>query len=142
MARVPRVDSYQGFVFGSLARHGPALAEHLGAAAGEIDRLARLSPEGQVELTAGECVQHSTAVQLKGAPELNQRVVSQSVGSIGPAGMLLADDSEMYERNQRGVAILQPEWLDLRRGLHRDEHGLIRCPLAAAGGYGPHTGYY
>jgi len=258
MGRVPRVDSYHGFVFGSFAADGPTLAEHLGAAAGEIDRLARLSPDGQVQLNAGwlkhrtranwkllaenetdgyhpqfvhssifsvtgspiaalysdkssavtrnlgnghsendlrpefrnfgepmrwfgttqarvpdyvarmrevhgeaaeqilvegaphvmifpnlfiaeiqvfviqplsvgECIQHSTAVQLKGAPELNKRMVSQSIGSVGPAGMLLADDTEMYERNQRGVAMLQPEWLDLRRGLHRervDERGL------------------
>jgi fatty-acyl-CoA synthase len=54
-------------------------------------------------------------------------MVSQSVGSVGPAGMLLADDTEMYERNQRGVAMLAPEWLDLRRGLARertDERGL------------------
>jgi fatty-acyl-CoA synthase len=258
MARVPRMDSYQGFVFGSLAACGPSLAEHLGEAAGELDRLARLSPAGEVELTAGwlrhrtranwkllaenetdgyhpqfvhssiftvtespigalysdrsaavtrdlggghsendlrpefrnfgepmrwfgttearvpdyvarmraaygeaaeqiliegaphvmifpnlfiaeiqlfviqplsagECIQYSTAVQLKGAGELNRRMISQSVGSVGPAGMLLADDTEMYERNQRGVAMLAPEWLDLRRGLHRerlDERGL------------------
>jgi phenylpropionate dioxygenase-like ring-hydroxylating dioxygenase large terminal subunit len=258
LARVPRVAQYQGFVFGSLAADGPDLAEHLGEAAGELDRLARLSPEGRVELTAGwlrhrtranwkllvenetdgyhpqfvhgsifsvtgspigalysdksaavtrslgnghsendlrpefrkaaqpmrwfgttedrvpayvramraahgeaaeqiliegaphvmvfpnlfvaeiqvfaiqplsagECIQHSTAVQLAGAPELNRRIVSQSVGSVGPAGMLLADDTEMYERNQLGVAMLAPEWLDLRRGLHRertDERGL------------------
>ncbi len=258
MARLPRLDSYRGFVFGSFAPDGPTLAEHLGAAAGEIDRLARLSPEGEVELTAGwlrhrtranwkllaenetdgyhpqfvhgsifsvtgsgigalysdrsaavtrdlghghsendlrpefrrvgepmrwfgtdearvpeyaarmraaygdaaeqiliegaphvmifpnlfiaeiqvfviqplsaaECVQHSTAVQLKGAPELNRRLVSQAIGSIGPAGMLLADDTEMYERNQRGVQMLQPQWLDVRRGRGRertDERGL------------------
>jgi phenylpropionate dioxygenase-like ring-hydroxylating dioxygenase large terminal subunit len=258
LAAVPRTGSHQGFVFGSMAADGPSLAEHLGEAAGELDRLARLSPEGKVELTAGwlkhrtqanwkllaenetdgyhpqfvhgsifsvtqspigalysdkstavtrdlghghsendlrpefrrigepmrwfgttqarvpgyvarmreaygeaaeqilvegaphvmvfpnlfvaeiqvfviepvsagECVQHSTAVQLAGAPELNRRMVSQSVGSVGPAGMLLADDTEMYERNQRGVAMLRPEWLDLRRGLHRertDERGL------------------
>jgi phenylpropionate dioxygenase-like ring-hydroxylating dioxygenase large terminal subunit len=258
LAAVPRIDSHQGFVFASMAADGPSLAEHLGEAAGELDRLARLSPDGEVELTAGwlkhrtranwkllaenetdgyhpqfvhgsifsvtqspigalysdksaavtrnlghghsendlrpefrrmaepmrwfgttparvpdyvramhethgeaaeqiliegaphvmvfpnlfiaeiqvfviqpvsagECVQYSTAVQLKGAPELNRRMVSQSVGSVGPAGMLLADDTEMYERNQRGVAMLKPEWLDLRRGLQRellDERGL------------------
>lgn len=258
MGRVPRVESYRGFVFGSFAADGPSLAEHLGAAAGELDRLARLSPEGEVELNAGwlkhrtranwkllaenetdgyhpqfvhgsiftvtgspigalysdgstavtrnlgnghsendlrpefrrfaepmrwfgttparvpeyvarmreaygeaaeqiliegsphvmifpnlfiaeiqvfviqplsvdECVQHATAVQLKGAPELNRRMVSQSIGSVGPAGMLLADDTEMYERNQRGAAQLRPEWLDVRRGLNRervDERGL------------------
>lgn len=258
MGRVTRTESYQGFVFGSFAPEGPSLKEHLGEAAGELDRLARLSPEGKVELTAGwlkhrtkanwkllaenetdgyhpqfvhgsifsvtgspigalysdnstavtrnlgnghsendlrpefrkfaepmrwfgtseervpnyvakmrelhgeaaeqiliegaphvmvfpnlfiaeiqvfviqptavnQCIQHSTAVQLKGAPELNKRMVSQSIGSVGPAGMLLADDTEMYERNQRGVEMLQPEWLDVRRGLareHVDERGL------------------
>src|ERR1700722_16090875 len=248
LARVPRTGTHQGFVFASLAADGPDLAEHLGEAAAELDRLARLSPEGEVALTAGwlrhrtranwkllaenetdgyppqfvhgpifsvtgspiaalysdksiavtrnlgnghsendlrpefrraaepmrwfgtsadhvpayvarmraahgsdadqiliegaphvmifpnlfvaeiqvfviqpvsagECVQHSTAVQLAGAPELNRRMVSQSVGSVGPAGMLLADDTEMYERNQLGLAMLAPEWLDLRRGL-------------------------
>jgi phenylpropionate dioxygenase-like ring-hydroxylating dioxygenase large terminal subunit len=257
MGRVPRVDSYGGFVFGSFAPDGPSLIEHLGAAAGEIDRLTRLSPEGRVELTAGwlqhkakanwkllaenetdgyhpqfvhgsifgvtgstigplysdssiavtrdlggghsendlrpefrkyatpmrwfgttesrvpnyvaamrakhgadaeeiliegaphvmifpnlfiaeiqvfniqptgvdECVQYATAVQLAGAPELNRRMVSQCIGSVGPAGMLLADDTEMYERNQQGIAALTPEWLDVRRGMHResiDENG-------------------
>jgi phenylpropionate dioxygenase-like ring-hydroxylating dioxygenase large terminal subunit len=257
MGRVPRMDSYGGFVFGSFAAEGLTLREHLGAAAGEIDRLTRLSPQGKVTLDAGwlqhrtganwkllaenetdgyhpqfvhgsifgvtgstigplygdsstavtrdlgnghsendlrpefrkfgepmrwfgtteshvpdyvaairakhgevaeqilieggphvmifpnlfiaeiqvfniqpvavnECVQYSTAVQLVGAPELNRRMVSQCVGSVGPAGMLLADDTEMYERNQQGIAALTPEWLDVRRGLNReriDENG-------------------
>lgn len=257
MGRVPRVASYRGFVFASMAADGPTLEEHLGAAAGELDRLAGLSPDGEVTLDAGwlahktranwkflaenetdgyhpqfvhgsifsvtgspigalysdgstavtralggghsendlrpefrkfaepmrwfgttpdrvpryveamraayggdaerrliegaphvmifpnlfiaeiqvfniqpvavgECVQYSTAVQLKGAEEMNRRMISQSIGSVGPAGMLLADDTEMYERNQRGVEMLDPEWLDLRRGLvreRRDENG-------------------
>src|SRR5262249_41728048 len=71
-------------------------------------------------LAVGECIQHSTAVQLVGAPELNRRMVSQCVGSVGPAGMLLADDTEMYERNQAGLASLTPEWVDVRRGLSRE----------------------
>jgi len=251
MGRVPRVGFYKGFVFGSMAEDGPSLEEHLGAAAAEIDRLAALSPEGEVSLdagwlahktranwkflaenetdgyhpqfvhgsifsvtgspigalysdgstavtralgnghsendlrpefrslaepmrwfgttaervpgyvsamrraygddadrrmiegaphvmifpnlfiaeiqvfniqpvTVGECVQYSTAVQLNGGAELNRRMISQSVGSVGPAGMLLADDTEMYERNQRGVEMLAPEWLDVRRGLVRE----------------------
>jgi phenylpropionate dioxygenase-like ring-hydroxylating dioxygenase large terminal subunit len=251
MGRVPRVASYRGFVFGSFAEDGPSLLEHLGAAAGELDRLAALSPDGEVELTAGwlhhrtranwkllaenetdgyhpqfvhssifsvtaspigalysdrsaavtralgnghsendlrpefrradeplrwfattedrypdyvaamraahgaeaerilvegaphvmifpnlfiaeiqvfviqpvavdRCVQHATAVQLKGAPEVNRRIVSQCVGSVGPAGMLLADDTVMYERNQRGLAQRRPEWVDISRGLQRE----------------------
>lgn len=252
LGRVPRVGVYQGFVFGSFAEEGPTLEEHLGEAKGELDRLVRLSPEGEVEITAGFLqhkaranwkllaenetdgyhpqfvhssifsvaesgigalygekstavtralgnghsendlrpefrklgvplgwfgtteakvpdyaakmragygqgaeeiliegaphvmifpnlfiaeiqmftiqplaadltVQHVTAVQLKGAPEMNTRMVQQCIGSVGPAGMLLADDTEMYERNQAGVAELRPEWLDVRRGLEREE---------------------
>jgi phenylpropionate dioxygenase-like ring-hydroxylating dioxygenase large terminal subunit len=251
LARVPRMDSYQGFVFGSFAPDGPSLAEHLGAAAGEIDRLVRLSPEGRVQLSAGwlqhkvranwkmllenetdgyhpqfvhasifavadsgigelygekstavcrdlggghtendlrpefrrlgeplrwfgttperlpdyvtrmraaygddaerilvegsphvmifpnlfiaeiqifvlqpvavdETVQHVTAIQFAGAPDFNRRMLQQTIGSVGPAGFLLADDSEMYERNQRGVQVRRPEWLVLKRGLHRE----------------------
>jgi hypothetical protein len=71
-------------------------------------------------VSVNECVQYSTAVQLADAPELNKRMVSQCVGSVGPAGMLLADDTEMYERNQLGLESLTPEWLDVRRGLQRE----------------------
>jgi hypothetical protein len=58
---------------------------------------------------------------------MNRRLLQQTIGSVGPAGLLLADDSEMYERNQRGVVALQPEWLQLKRGLHRErrDNGLL-----------------
>jgi fatty-acyl-CoA synthase len=258
LGRVPRVAEYKGFVFGSFALDGPSLDEHLGAAKEAFDRLCRLSPEGEIEVTAGwvrhrvkanwkmllenetdgyhpqfvhasifsvagsgigalygekstalsrdlggghtendlrpefrrigeplgwfgtspdklpgyvermrgaygpdeadrimidgsphvmvfpnlfiaeiqlfvlqplavdQTVQHVTAVQLKGVPDINRRLLQQTIGSVGPAGLLLADDSEMYERNQRGVGALRPEWLALKRGLHRersDERG-------------------
>jgi fatty-acyl-CoA synthase len=77
-------------------------------------------------LAVDQTVQHVTAVQLKGAPDINHRLLQQTIGSVGPAGLLLADDSEMYERNQRGAIALEPQWVVLKRGLHRerlDEHG-------------------
>jgi phenylpropionate dioxygenase-like ring-hydroxylating dioxygenase large terminal subunit len=252
LGRVPRLESYRGFVFGSMAADGPSLREHLGAAAEAIDRLCALSPEGEVKLTAGwvrhrvqanwkmllenetdgyhpqfvhasifsvaqsgigdlygerstavsrdlggghtendlrpefrrigqplgwfgssaerlpsyvaameaahgaerareilidgaphvmifpnlfiaeiqlfvlqplavdDTVQHVTAVQLAGGQDANRRLLQQTIGSVGPAGFLLADDSEMYERNQRGVRELAPEWLLLARGRHRE----------------------
>ena len=259
LGRVARVGIYQGFVFGSFAEDGPTLLEHLGPAHEAFDRLVRLSPEGEVELTAGwikhkvkanwkmlvenetdgyhpqfvhasifsvaksgigdlygekstavsrdlgnghtendlrpefrrtgqpmgwfgtspdrlpdyvakmrkaygekaeeimidgsphvmvfpnlfiaeiqlfviqptavdETVQHVTAAQFKGAPDLNRRMLHQTIGSVGPAGFLLADDSEMYERNWRGVQERNPEWLVLARGMHRerrDSDGLL-----------------
>ncbi len=252
LGRVARVAEHNGFVFGSMAEDGPTLDEHLGGAIEAFDRLTRLSPTGEVELTAGwlrhrvtanwkmlmenetdgyhpqfvhasifsvaksgigdlygdkstavcrdlggghtendlrpefrrigqplgwfgttpdkvpeyvsqmehaygageaneilidgaphvmifpnlfiaeiqlfvlqplavdETVQHVTAVQFKGSPDMNRRLLQQTIGSVGPAGFLLADDSEMYERNQRGVRVREPEWLQLRRGTHRE----------------------
>lgn len=77
-------------------------------------------------LAVDDTIQHVTALQLKGAPDMNRRLRQQTMGSVGPAGFLLADDSEMYERTQRGVAQRQPEWLFLARGERRerlDENG-------------------
>ena len=260
LGRVPRIASYRGFVFGSMAGDGCSLEEHLGGAKAAIDQLCDNSPTGEIDLTAGflqhrtkanwkfltenetdgyhpgsvhgsvfqvtnsgigelysknssaltrdygnghtefdlrpewrkldqplawfgttsdrlpeyvtamnaaygserarqimidgsphtmifpnlfiaeiqifvlqpvavdESIQHVTAVQFKGAPDINRRLRQQTMGSVGPAGLLLADDTEMYERNHRGAGILDPEWLVLSRGLHRerrDENGFL-----------------
>ena len=260
LAKVARVESYRGFVFGSLAAEGPGLVEHLGAAKTSIDVLCRNSPEGRIEITAGWLkhkvksnwkflvenetdgyhppfvhasifevadsgiadlygsasaavardmggghteidlrpefrrrgaplgwfgttanrlpdyvarmqaaygdeeaqrimidgtphtmiypnlfiaeiqlftiqplavdltVQHVTALQFAGAPDLNRRMRQQTMGSVGPAGFLLADDAEMYERTQLGVQASSPEWLFLGRGRgreRRDEDGFL-----------------
>lgn len=79
-------------------------------------------------ISVDETIQHVTALQFKGAPDLNRRMRQQTMGSVGPAGFLLADDTEMYERNQRGLATRKPEWLFLERGTHRerrDEDGFL-----------------
>ncbi|HEY8356872.1 MAG TPA: aromatic ring-hydroxylating dioxygenase subunit alpha, partial [Ramlibacter sp.] len=252
LGKVARVQSYRGFVFGSMAAEGPSLEEHLGAATKSIDALCETSPDGEVQITAGflkhkvkanwkflvenetdgyhpsfvhasifevaqsgigtlyssdstavsrdfgnghtendlrpefrkrdvpmgwfgttaeklpeytarmnaaygpdkarkvmidgtphimifpnlfiaeiqifvlqplavnETVQHVTALQFKGAPDLNRRMRQQTMGSVGPAGFLLADDAAMYERTQMGVQMRNPEWLFLGRGIHRE----------------------
>ena len=71
-------------------------------------------------LAVNETVQHVTALQFKGAPDLNRRMRQQTMGSVGPAGFLLADDAAMYERTQLGVQASNPEWLFLGRGKHRE----------------------
>lgn len=75
-----------------------------------------------------DTVQHVTALQFKGAPDINRRLRQQTMGSVGPAGFLLADDSEMYERTHRGVQSRDPAWLYLGRGRHReyrDDDGMM-----------------
>ena len=252
LAEVTRVASYRGFVFGSFAADGPSLEEHLGGALDVFDRLVALSPEGEVEITAGflqhkvaanwklmlenetdgyhptfvhssifgvaqsgigqlysrdsaalsrdygnghtecdlrpqfrkldvplgwfgtteerlpgyvsdmrkaygeerarqilidgtphvmifpnlfiaeiqlfvlqpvavdETVQHVTALQFKGAPDLNRRMRQQTMGSVGPAGLLLADDSEIYERTHQGLGASAPGYTFIGRGAHRE----------------------
>ncbi len=253
LGRVPRVASYRGFVFGSLAPDGPSLRDHLGLAADALDRLADLSPAGEIEIrtrwikhwvhanwklvlenetdgyhppfvhqsvyravSAGsrekyfrgsttnvvkdlrqghaeldfrpeyrrdgstfqwfgriaesrlpayldamqqrygdaarqklvdgpphvlvfpnlfiaelnllviqpvnptETIQLEAPVLLKGAPELDSRILRRFEGGFGPAGALGADDAVMYERNQSGLEASQPDWIELVRGLHRE----------------------
>lgn len=56
LGRAPRVDTYRGFVFASLAPEGPPLREHLGNAAPFIDLFCDLSPTGEIAL--GDAGQH------------------------------------------------------------------------------------
>ncbi len=64
----PRVSSYRGFVFASFSPTGVALEEHLGAATKLIDRACDLSPEGEIELSAG-WVKHRYPANWKMLPE-------------------------------------------------------------------------
>ena len=105
MGVVPRVESYRGFVFGSFATEGPNLVEHLGAAAGEIDRLANLSPEGTVSLSAG-WLQHKTRANWKLLAEnetdgYHPQFVHGSIFGVtgSPIGALYSDASTAVTRN-------------------------------------------
>ncbi|MGH7907215.1 MAG: aromatic ring-hydroxylating oxygenase subunit alpha [Candidatus Binataceae bacterium] len=53
LVKVPRVEDYRGFVFGSLSPAGITLKEHLGRAAAEIDLFAGLSEADEIDVTAG-----------------------------------------------------------------------------------------
>lgn len=53
LARVPRVATYRGFIFASLAADGPGLLEHLGHLKTSIDDLVDRAPDGEVEFAGG-----------------------------------------------------------------------------------------
>ena len=53
LIEVPRLDSYRGFLFASLAAQGPSLREHLGLATTLIDRYCDISPSGEVAMNVG-----------------------------------------------------------------------------------------
>jgi phenylpropionate dioxygenase-like ring-hydroxylating dioxygenase large terminal subunit len=47
---MPRVASYRGFVFASLAKEGPALLDHLGNMTEAIDNLIDRAPDGEISI--------------------------------------------------------------------------------------------
>jgi phenylpropionate dioxygenase-like ring-hydroxylating dioxygenase large terminal subunit len=53
LAPVARVDAYRGFVFASLAPHGPTLVEFLGPLRASFDDFVERAPEGEVEVAGG-----------------------------------------------------------------------------------------
>jgi phenylpropionate dioxygenase-like ring-hydroxylating dioxygenase large terminal subunit len=61
LPRVPRVATYRGFVFASLAADGPSLAEYLGEIAVAIDNLVDRAPEREVEIAGGRLRQEFRA---------------------------------------------------------------------------------
>ncbi len=79
-------------------------------------------------VSVSETVQHVTAIQFKGSPDINRRLRQQTMGSVGPAGFLLADDSVMYERTHRGLQTKSGYRTYTGRGNHRestDENGFL-----------------
>lgn len=69
-----------------------------------------------------ETIQWTTPVLLEEGHEINERTLRRCEGALGPAGFLIADDSEIAELNQRGLRNDVPEWLLLGRGLHDETH--------------------
>ncbi|MGE0736856.1 MAG: aromatic ring-hydroxylating dioxygenase subunit alpha [Alphaproteobacteria bacterium] len=53
LQRVPRIDTYRGFVFASLAAEGPDLRSFLGFMASAIDDMVDRAPDGELEMAGG-----------------------------------------------------------------------------------------
>jgi phenylpropionate dioxygenase-like ring-hydroxylating dioxygenase large terminal subunit len=70
LAQAPRVQSYGGFIFASLAPEGITLREHLGRATSAIDRLLNLSPTRTIDLR-GNWMKHRHHANWKMVVENN-----------------------------------------------------------------------
>ena len=72
LARVARIDSYRGFIFGSMASEGDSLADHLGLAKVYLDEFCDKSPTGEVDVAGGvykHVYRGNWKLQLEGANE-------------------------------------------------------------------------
>lgn len=67
-------------------------------------------------VSAGVTNSWTAAITIPGCDDISLRQLRRSEAAMGPAGMLIADDSEIAERNQAGFGANQPEWVDLTRG--------------------------
>jgi hypothetical protein len=79
-------------------------------------------------IAPGETIAYTTPALLKGAPDMDSRLIRRSEGGLGPAGFLIADDGEIATRNQLGVVAHQPEWITISRGWeteYADETGTV-----------------
>lgn len=53
LARVPRLATHCGFIFGSMADDGPTLDEHLGGTKALLEEFCKVSPTGEIEVFRG-----------------------------------------------------------------------------------------
>jgi nitrite reductase/ring-hydroxylating ferredoxin subunit len=67
-----------------------------------------------------ECVHWHTPMFLKGAPQLNSRLLRMAEAGMGPASFLMPDDLTVAARNQLGLHARTAPWLELGRGLNRE----------------------
>jgi len=80
-------------------------------------------------VSPGEMIHHHTSVQFDGADDaFNERLLRQTEAAVGPASFITTDDAITAERIQAGVSGTDRSWsstsrgwIDLSRGLHREE---------------------
>ena len=80
-------------------------------------------------LGPGEMIHRHTSVQFEGVEkDFNQRLLRQTEAAVGPASFITSDDAVTAERIQAGIAGTHRSWvnqdrgwIDLSRGLHREE---------------------
>lgn len=65
-------------------------------------------------------IHYTTPVMLAGGGELNARTLRRCEGALGPSGFLIADDAAIAETTQAGLHNHDPEWLALKRGIHKE----------------------
>jgi len=117
------------YIAAMLAKHGAERGRLLVAVAG--DPHVGVFPNMQIinnqirimnPIAADETEILMFAVRLKGVSEaLNEVRLRQHESFYGPAGAGSPDDAEIFERAQRGMQCEVEPWIDLSRGMHREQ---------------------
>ncbi|HVL37738.1 MAG TPA: Rieske 2Fe-2S domain-containing protein [Burkholderiales bacterium] len=93
----------------------------------------RLAQIRQLQPVSVDCTeQHGYIFRLKGAPEeLFEASVRMVNTNNSPSSIVTSDDHEIFERIQESLAAGRHEWVDLSRGLARDDapEGTNEAPM-------------
>lgn len=77
---------------------------------------------------------YTTPVFFEGMHDINDRVSLQCTGAMGPAGLIIADDAEIGDRNQIALHTTAPDWLDISRGVDRETSDGEDAQVSSHGG--------
>jgi len=72
-------------------------------------------------ISAEQTAMYTTPVFFEGMDDINDRISAQCSGAMGPAGLIIADDAEIGDRNRVALHTSFPEWLDISRGRDREK---------------------
>jgi phenylpropionate dioxygenase-like ring-hydroxylating dioxygenase large terminal subunit len=136
LVQAPRVESYRGFVFASLAKDGPTLREHLGSITSAFDNLVDRAPDGEIEM-ADVCFRTEYCANWKMHQENGSDIFhpgfvhesSVTAARRSPSGASAIDDGvtrDQLRSNDRGprdwetaVLVGLPEGHSYRSGFYR-----------------------
>ena len=98
LAQVPRVESYRGFIFGTLNLDAPPLSEYLGPVTGPIDEWLDRHPGGQVKLS------EANRLKFKGNWKLAYDNAADGYHVLFSHRSLLDMENRLHEDGDKGMS--------------------------------------
>src|SRR3979490_1263870 len=128
LARAPRSGEYRGFVFASLAAHGPSFEDHIGPMKGNIEDLVDRAPDGALAFDAG---MHRYVYDGNWKLQVENVLDSYHV-PFGHASTVNKDGVQFARRegDQKGAAVIETEkkqtagtWRERKSFIFGNGHG-------------------
>ncbi len=120
LAQPPRVATYRGFVFASLAADGPSLDEYLNGITHSIDDLVDRAPDGEIALTGGRSrylIRANWKLQIDNGVDLHHSTYTHV--------STLDENGRQFARHGGGPRIL----IDGRKSIDWEPFGVVGFPF-------------
>ncbi len=144
LAKVPRMASYRGFVFGSLSADGPDLDEFLGPMKSHIDDMVDRAPDGEVEACAGVFRYRFGAnwkIQLENQNDLYHPMFTHASTTAEDGTQFRRQGAKEDEAGKvrllKEQSALNEQWEELPNGGHPNGHSYMGAFPMDKGNSGP-----